>query len=341
MPMSCWMCSRAVLRSKLFPRKTKSSASAATTRRRAGNFANYFVIVFDRPFSAYGVWTPEAVQAGVNDSKASTSAPYLKFDTSASSGRVQGGLVVHQPRTGAAQPCSRKSATPILTRSASAPRRAGTKLSAAPDRGRRRGPAADVLQRALPQHFVSAPLLRVRREQAARLLQPLRRQGARRRALHRLRFLGHVPRRASALQSAVPEVSAEILQGLLNAYDESGWLPSWSSPGHRDCMIGNHAFSLLADGWVKASVALTRKRRWPRWCTTPTRRRRSLPGHRARRRGVLQQAGLRAVSECARRESFREAAAKTLEYAYDDFCAARLARAAGRKAEAAVFARRR
>ena len=48
-----------------------------------------------------------------------------------------------------------------------------------------------------------------------------------------------------------PEISAEILQGLLNAYDQSGWLPSWASPGHRDCMIGNHAFSLLADGWVK------------------------------------------------------------------------------------------
>ena len=48
-----------------------------------------------------------------------------------------------------------------------------------------------------------------------------------------------------------PEISAEILQGLLNAYDQSGWLPSWASPGHRDCMIGNHAFSLLADGWAK------------------------------------------------------------------------------------------
>ena len=44
-----------------------------------------------------------------------------------------------------------------------------------------------------------------------------------------------------------PEISAEILQSLLNSYDQSGWLPSWSSPGHRDCMIGNHSFSLLAD----------------------------------------------------------------------------------------------
>ena len=38
--------------------------------------------------------------------------------------------------------------------------------------------------------------------------------------------------------------------------------------------------------------------------------------------------------------SFAEATAKTLEYAYDDFCAARLARAIGRQAEAEQFARK-
>ncbi len=48
-----------------------------------------------------------------------------------------------------------------------------------------------------------------------------------------------------------PEISTEILQSLITSYNESGWLPSWSSPGNREVMIGNHAFSLLADGWVK------------------------------------------------------------------------------------------
>ncbi len=48
-----------------------------------------------------------------------------------------------------------------------------------------------------------------------------------------------------------PEICAEIMQGNLAAYEQSGWLPSWSSPGHRGCMIGNHAFSLFADAWVK------------------------------------------------------------------------------------------
>ena len=76
-----------------------------------------------------------------------------------------------------------------------------------------------------------------------------------------------------------PEISAEILQGLLNAYDQSGWLPSWSSPGHRDCMIGNHAFSLLADGWVKGIRSFDAQQgAWPPWCTTPTRRGRTTAG---------------------------------------------------------------
>ena len=48
-----------------------------------------------------------------------------------------------------------------------------------------------------------------------------------------------------------PDINEDILRGLLNAYKQSGWLPEWASPGHRESMIGNHAFSLFADAWVK------------------------------------------------------------------------------------------
>lgn len=48
-----------------------------------------------------------------------------------------------------------------------------------------------------------------------------------------------------------PEFSNQYLQSLINAYNESGWLPHWSSPGHRDIMIGDHAASLFADAYVK------------------------------------------------------------------------------------------
>ena len=48
-----------------------------------------------------------------------------------------------------------------------------------------------------------------------------------------------------------PEVSERVTQSILNAYDESGFMPEWASPGHRECMIGNNSISLLTDAWMK------------------------------------------------------------------------------------------
>jgi len=48
-----------------------------------------------------------------------------------------------------------------------------------------------------------------------------------------------------------PELNSQIMQGLVNTYKESGWLPEWASPGHRDCMIGSNSASLIADAWIK------------------------------------------------------------------------------------------
>lgn len=48
-----------------------------------------------------------------------------------------------------------------------------------------------------------------------------------------------------------PELNSQIMQGLVNTYKESGWLPEWASPGHRDCMIGSNSASLIADSYLK------------------------------------------------------------------------------------------
>jgi predicted alpha-1,2-mannosidase len=48
-----------------------------------------------------------------------------------------------------------------------------------------------------------------------------------------------------------PSMNAHIMEGLVNAYKESGWLPEWASPGHRDCMIGSNSASLIADAYLK------------------------------------------------------------------------------------------
>lgn len=42
-----------------------------------------------------------------------------------------------------------------------------------------------------------------------------------------------------------------LMAGWLNAYKEGGWLPSWASPGYRNCMVGTFADVVVADAIVK------------------------------------------------------------------------------------------
>lgn len=44
-----------------------------------------------------------------------------------------------------------------------------------------------------------------------------------------------------------PSVAEKMLEGLANAYDESGFLPEWASPGHRGCMVGNNSAAVVAE----------------------------------------------------------------------------------------------
>ncbi|MEZ5011933.1 MAG: glycoside hydrolase family 92 protein [Bacteroidales bacterium] len=53
------------------------------------------------------------------------------------------------------------------------------------------------------------------------------------------------------LTLAYPDLNSQIMEGLVNTYLESGWLPEWASPGHRDCMIGSNSASLIADSYLK------------------------------------------------------------------------------------------
>ncbi|MDN3492735.1 GH92 family glycosyl hydrolase [Winogradskyella bathintestinalis] len=48
-----------------------------------------------------------------------------------------------------------------------------------------------------------------------------------------------------------PEYLSEVMQGLVNTYNESGWLPEWASPGHRDCMIGSNSAINIADAYLR------------------------------------------------------------------------------------------
>jgi predicted alpha-1,2-mannosidase len=48
-----------------------------------------------------------------------------------------------------------------------------------------------------------------------------------------------------------PDLNSKIMEGLVNTFNESGWLPEWASPGHRDCMIGSNSASIITDSYLK------------------------------------------------------------------------------------------
>ncbi|WP_020533287.1 GH92 family glycosyl hydrolase [Flexithrix dorotheae] len=50
------------------------------------------------------------------------------------------------------------------------------------------------------------------------------------------------------------DLNGQIMEGLANTYKESGWLPEWASPGHRDCMIGSNSASIIADAYLKGVI---------------------------------------------------------------------------------------
>ena len=52
-----------------------------------------------------------------------------------------------------------------------------------------------------------------------------------------------------------PELNKQIMEGLANTYKESGWLPEWASPGHRQSMIGSNSAPIIADAYLKGNVS--------------------------------------------------------------------------------------
>ncbi|MCH7396473.1 GH92 family glycosyl hydrolase [Belliella sp. DSM 107340] len=128
-----------------------------------------------------------------------------------------------------------------------------------------------------------------------------------------------------------PSLSAKMQEGLVNAYKESGWLPEWASPGLRNVMIGNNSASVVADAYLKLNAqnqvdydietlyeALI---------------------HGANNEGPLTAVGRAGVSYyndlgyVPYDVNIKENAARTLEYAYNDFTIYQLGKALNKPKE--------
>ncbi|MBQ6007185.1 MAG: GH92 family glycosyl hydrolase [Kiritimatiellae bacterium] len=126
-----------------------------------------------------------------------------------------------------------------------------------------------------------------------------------------------------------PEMNAQMMKGLEACYDECGWLPEWSSPGLRHCMIGNNSASVVADAWLTGAA---------KGCDIQKLYQALLHGANAvhPKNVHVGRLGFEAYNEkgwVPRDVGIRESAARTLEYAYDDWCIWRLGVALGRPKE--------
>ena len=124
------------------------------------------------------------------------------------------------------------------------------------------------------------------------------------------------------LNLVYPSVNSEIQEGLLNAYRESGFFPEWASPGHRNCMVGNNSASVLADAFVKGvrlsdAETLYKALLHATEAVHPTVPSTGRLGHEYYNRlGYI---------PCD--VGINESAARTLEYAYNDWCILQVAKA--------------
>jgi len=117
-----------------------------------------------------------------------------------------------------------------------------------------------------------------------------------------------------------PTMHGRYVAALLEAYEQCGWLPSWSFPSEAGSMIGNHAISLLTDAWAKDLKTFDPQKALDAYFHEATNKGPWGPANG--RDGWKEYFTLGYVPY----PDIREATAKTLEYAYDDFCGYALAK---------------
>lgn len=135
-----------------------------------------------------------------------------------------------------------------------------------------------------------------------------------------------------------PSMNEKMQEGLANAYRESGFLPEWASPGHRGCMVGNNSASVVADAWLKG-VKVPDEDIETLWEAVVSGTRKVHPSVPST--GRLGHEYYNKLGYVPYDVDIKENAARTLEYAYDDWCIYQLGKKLGKsKKELAPFAKR-
>ena len=133
-----------------------------------------------------------------------------------------------------------------------------------------------------------------------------------------------------------PSMNEKMQAGLVNAYKESGFLPEWASPGHRGCMVGNNSASIVADAYLCGLKNYDAETLWQAVvhgasAVHPT----------VSSTGRLGYEYYNKLGYVPYDVKINENVARTLEYAYDDWCIYKFGKALGKsKKELEPFRKR-
>ncbi len=133
-----------------------------------------------------------------------------------------------------------------------------------------------------------------------------------------------------------PSMNEKMQEGLANTYKESGFLPEWASPGHRGCMVGNNSASVVADAYLKGLQGYDVETLWEALKHGTQAVHPNVPST-----GRLGHEYYNRLGYVPYNVGINESAARTLEYAYNDWCIYQMGKALGKPAkELKPFAQR-
>ena len=150
----------------------------------------------------------------------------------------------------------------------------------------------------------------------------------------------------SLLTLVAPERIDGMITALLQDFREGGWMPKWPNPSYTNIMIGTHADSMVAEAMRKGFHGFDRDLAWKavyKDAMTP-------PDGDVTRRWLDREphtpyearAGLTFYKQLGfiPTDKTDEAASRTLEDSYDDWCVAQVAKAMGRDEDYRFFLKR-
>ena len=130
------------------------------------------------------------------------------------------------------------------------------------------------------------------------------------------------------LDLVYPDQEVKMQEGLVNTWKESGFLPEWASPGHRNCMVGNNSASVVAGAYIKGLRGYDAEELWKAvthgaHAVHPS----------VKSTGRLGWEYYDSLGFVPCNVGINENAARTLEYAYDDWCIYTFGKALGKSEE--------